>query len=450
MSVPQFVFGAGALFAAANGGQATQVAAVQGAQVTFQFAVKELYGRNAFPIAVPRGQGKVTGHVDFIGLHSALFTDIFLNTVAGPVPVQAIQGELQTVANGAATACQASNFVALQLVADANSGVPMELVLNAPAPWQFTCNAGVFGFNAAQNGANVTLSYTRAIAANSSVITQTNIFAQDGPAFMAVLTESFQGQQMTLVLNECVPTKLDLVSKLEDWMACSMDFECRADINGVVGSWSTDLASIIQMPVGQWGWSNDPPWSIGSPTLKTAILTALNVGGLPRFIYANTQMGGSNWKAYFELQNTDSSASSTPPGIVGFTSVGGGPDNFWGVDGNGTGGPTFNGTPLIFSPISGDNAPISNQSWVGQTVMFAIDFGAGVAWLGFNGAWCRRNPNTGLEPVYTGITGPILPIGNCQYSEPNTTTKLATHSTDLNYSPPPGFTAIEDLPYPTS
>jgi hypothetical protein len=58
------------------------------------------------------------------------------------------------------------------------------------------------------------------------------------PTFQAVFYTTFQGQAISLKLNNCTSNKLTFHTKLEDFVMPEFDFSCFADAAGNVMTWS--------------------------------------------------------------------------------------------------------------------------------------------------------------------------------------------------------------------
>ena len=112
---------------------------------------------------------------------------------------------------------------------------------NTPVANQYTCNTstGVYTFNTA-NGTAVNISYTWNSAASGKTISITNQLLGNAPTFQAVFTSTYNGQQMTFKLNQCMSSKLSFATKLEDWMIPEFDFDIFADASNTIGSVSLD------------------------------------------------------------------------------------------------------------------------------------------------------------------------------------------------------------------
>jgi hypothetical protein len=78
----QLSFGSGAIWGertdtTGSGIGPRQFGVLQEIQIDFDWSDKELYGQRQFPIAIARGQGKITGKAKFAQILGLLYSDIF-------------------------------------------------------------------------------------------------------------------------------------------------------------------------------------------------------------------------------------------------------------------------------------------------------------------------------------------------------------------------------------
>src|SRR6516165_4501711 len=128
-----------------------QFGVLQDIQIDFDWTDKELYGQLQFPVAIARGQGKITGKAKFAQILGLLYSDIFFGL---------------TPATG--------QFAVSQLEA-----------ATVPAATQYTVNfsTGAYSFSAADANAALLLSYTYNVAASGSKLTITNQVMGVTPTF---------------------------------------------------------------------------------------------------------------------------------------------------------------------------------------------------------------------------------------------------------------------------
>lgn len=242
----QYGFSAGDLYAIPTGNNPTptRFGTLQGVSIDFSFNLKELYGRNQFPVAIGRGAGKINGKADYAAINARAFSDIFFG---GSTPAagatRTAPGEAHTIASNAATATNGANFISDLGVSRSSDGVPFVRVASAPTALEYSVNTttGVYTFNASHDGDGVLLSYTYADPAGAGQkVVITNQAMGAAPSFKAVFTEEFDGKQLTIILESAKAAKLSLAPKLEDFTIPSFDFMAAAAADGTVLTIATD------------------------------------------------------------------------------------------------------------------------------------------------------------------------------------------------------------------
>jgi len=78
-----------------------QFGVLQDIQIDFDWSNKELYGQLQFPVAIARGQGKITGKAKFAQILGLLYSDIFFG--ATPATGQFAVSQLEAATVPAAT-----------------------------------------------------------------------------------------------------------------------------------------------------------------------------------------------------------------------------------------------------------------------------------------------------------------------------------------------------------
>ena len=211
-------------------------------------ANKPLMGEYGFPVAVGRGAGKISGKQKWARLQGRALNDIFFGATktAGQVGVAkdeagSVPGSSTytiTVANGATFSTDLGVRYSATLI-------PLVRVSSVAAAGQYSVNTatGVYTFHSGDASAAVLLSYSYAIASTGETITISNQLIGAAPTFKNVLTQPYNSQRQTLVLNACVAGKLSGGTKTEDFFTPEMDFEAMADASNVVGVWSLAEAS---------------------------------------------------------------------------------------------------------------------------------------------------------------------------------------------------------------
>jgi len=101
----------------------------------------------------------------------------------------------------------------------------------------FSCGRRVY-VQFSDAGKAVLASYTYTVDGAGQKFTVANQLLGTTPTFQAVFYTTFQGQAISLKLNNCTSNKLSFHTKLEDFIMPEFDFSCFADAAGNVMTWS--------------------------------------------------------------------------------------------------------------------------------------------------------------------------------------------------------------------
>lgn len=219
---------------------------VQEVSIEEAASVKELYGQYQHPIAIARGTMKTTGKAKVARISGLAFASLFYGVTPSAGQLATAFAEAATVP--AATPYTVTPANSVTFVDDsgpvyAATGLPLTRVASAPIVGQYTLSGGVYTFAAADAGKAVLLTYTYQIAASGQKFAVTNALTGTTPTFQAQFYTTFQGQAVSLKLNNCTSSKLSLHTKLEDFVIPEFDFSCFADATGTVMTWSFAEAS---------------------------------------------------------------------------------------------------------------------------------------------------------------------------------------------------------------
>jgi hypothetical protein len=208
--------------------------------------IKELTGQFQRPVAIARGTIKTTGKAKVARISGLAFANLFYGVVpsSGQLATSfAEAGAVSATTPFTYTAGNASTFVDDDGIVYAVTGLPLTKVSSAPAVGQYSVTSGVYTFNSADAGKAVLVSYTYTISATGQKFTVANQLLGTTPTFQALFYTTFQGQAVTLKLNNCTSNKLTFQTKLEDFTLPEFDFSCFADAAGNVMTWSFAEAS---------------------------------------------------------------------------------------------------------------------------------------------------------------------------------------------------------------
>lgn len=241
----EFGFGSGLLTGLRNdasAGVATPVrfGALQDVSIEFNGDIKELFSTQQFPIDVARGKTKIMGKAKVAQIRGDLYNSIFFGQTLASGGVKYAYNE--SVASG----------VALYTVANAAGGTPitdegvffvstgdqLTFVTTAPTTGQYNVNVntGVYTFNATQTG-GLYVNYLYITTAGFNIAIG-NPFMGTTPQFKMTLFQPFEGNQIVLILNKCVSSRLTFPTRIDDYVIQDIDFSAFADAGNNVGSWN--------------------------------------------------------------------------------------------------------------------------------------------------------------------------------------------------------------------
>ncbi|HET6377943.1 MAG TPA: hypothetical protein VFG05_06500, partial [Methylocella sp.] len=147
-------------------------------------------------------------------------------------------GSIPTASPFTFSAANAGTFADDQGVLFAATGLPLMKVSSSPGAGQYSVAAGVYTFNSADAGKAILVSYTYTLSSSGQKFTIANQLLGATPAFQAMFYTTFQGQAVSLKLNNCTSSKLSFHTKLEDFVLPEFEFSCFADAAGNVMTWS--------------------------------------------------------------------------------------------------------------------------------------------------------------------------------------------------------------------
>ena len=214
---------------------------LQDCSLDYSADLKELYGQKRYAIALAPGKTKVELKAKFAGIRGALFNGFYFGEASTPATQTLFaDSEPQTVASSAATVTHSGQFLADQGVYYAATGLPLELVASITGVGQYTVSAGVYAFDASDDGNAVLISYTYSSSAGIQ-IPISNPPMGSGPSFSVVLSQPFDGRQATYTFDNCQSSKLSLPTKQDDFLITELDFQVAANLAGDIGTINTSL-----------------------------------------------------------------------------------------------------------------------------------------------------------------------------------------------------------------
>jgi hypothetical protein len=245
----QLSFGSGALWGertdlTGSGIGPRQFGVLQDIQIDFDWTDKELYGQVQFPVAIARGQGKISGKAKFAQILGLLYSDIFFGTTAatGQFAVSELEAAVVPATTPfTVTVANAASYNDDLGVVYAANGRRFNRVASPSAAGQYSVNfaTGIYTFAAADANAGVLISYTYNTAASGNKLTLTNQLMGTTPTFKATFYTTYNGEGTALRLNACTANKLSFPTKIDDWTISELDFMAFADASGTIGYLST-------------------------------------------------------------------------------------------------------------------------------------------------------------------------------------------------------------------
>jgi hypothetical protein len=216
---------------------------LQDVSLDFSADLKELYGQNRYAIALAPGKTKIEIKAKFAAIAGNLFNQLYFGATAAATETLFANQEAQTIPGSGAYTVAGSNaahFLSDQGVSYASTGLPFTNVGTVTSAGQYISNNGTYTFNAGDASAPIYLSYTYSSTGGVQVPIA-NIAMGVGPSFKIVLSQSFDGRQITYIFNQCQCSKLSFPTKQDDFTISELDFMVAADASGNIGSLNTAL-----------------------------------------------------------------------------------------------------------------------------------------------------------------------------------------------------------------
>lgn len=217
----------------------TKFGALQDVSVDFGADIKKLHGSNAFPLLAVRGKQSITCKAKAAQMNGALINSIFF----GLVPTAGILDTVidvtgVTVATTVTPTVPGGGTWTQDLGVRNSVSVPLTRVASGPITGQYSVAAGVYTFAAADVGQTVYIDFEyTATSTSAKKIAIINPLMGAAPTFRADLSIKLNGKSLTMILLNCVSTKLNFATKLDDFLIPEFDFEAYADASGAnVGS----------------------------------------------------------------------------------------------------------------------------------------------------------------------------------------------------------------------
>lgn len=243
----EFGFGSGILTGLRNDNTGTNTpirfGALQNVAIEWNGDVKELYSTGQFPIDTARGKTKISGKAKVAEIKASMYNELFFGQTVAAGQLKYAFNESTTLGTGAAS-YTVSNSGSTPLVDQGvfftSNGNQLSAVSSSPGSGQYAFNAatGVYSFSTHSASLGVFVNYTYTVATGQSIAIA-NQFMGTTPRFKATLFQQYSGNQVVLILNSCVSTRLTFPTQIDDYVIQDLDFSAFADSAGNVGAWNS-------------------------------------------------------------------------------------------------------------------------------------------------------------------------------------------------------------------
>jgi len=214
---------------------------VQEVTIEESATIKEIYGQYQYPLVGARGSIKTTGKAKVARISGLTLANLFYGVTPSAGQITTSFAEPATVPASSpynVSPAHVSTFDTDQGAIYAATGLPLTKVASSPLAGQYSLSAGAYTFSADDAGKSILITYTYSQAGSGHKISVTNTLLGTTPTFQAVFYTVFQGQTVSLKLNNCISSKLSFQTKLEDFTMPEFEFSCFADAAGNVMTWS--------------------------------------------------------------------------------------------------------------------------------------------------------------------------------------------------------------------
>ena len=226
----------------------TKFGVLQEVTLDIEFSQKELYGGNQFPVAIGRGQGKISGSAKAAQVNGLTYANLFFGQGTPNTGLLGIYSDITGEAIPSASPYTItvtppnSGVFAADLGVLNSSSNPLTQVASAPATGQYAVNeaTGVYTFAAADEGTTVFINYeySATVAGAGNQIVYSELMGYT-PTFAVDLSMQYKGQQLNFHLYAATTSKLSFATKLEDFLIPEFTFSAYADTQNRVLSWSS-------------------------------------------------------------------------------------------------------------------------------------------------------------------------------------------------------------------
>lgn len=237
----QYVFGTGQLYATPVGGGAPlRFGALQDVGVDFSADTKQLFGQYQFPLDVARGKTKIEWKASSGQIDAESFNQIYFGqTVTAGQKIQVFNeaGQVPAATTFTIVAANGANFFMDLGVFDQLTGNPLKQVATAPATGEYSVDpaTGTYTFAAADANRKVFLNYLWEDTSTGASLDIANVLMGTTPKFQLVLSQTYNGKSITMVLYSAVAEKLGLPLKQDDYLIAELGGQAQANDAGNIG-----------------------------------------------------------------------------------------------------------------------------------------------------------------------------------------------------------------------
>lgn len=244
----EFGFGSGLLTATRNDVTTPQTperfGALQDVSIEFNGDIKELFSTQQYPVDVARGKTKIMGKAKVAEIKGAMYNSIFFGQTLATGGVKFAYNESLSQATSVGFTYTVANAASTPLtdqgVFYVINGNQLTYVTTSPTigQYEFAPSTGVYTFGTEPQGTGLYVNYLYTTATGYNIVIG-NPFMGTTPQFKMVLFQPFEGNQVVLILNKCVSSRLTFPTRIDDYVIQDLDFSAFADAGGQVGQWNT-------------------------------------------------------------------------------------------------------------------------------------------------------------------------------------------------------------------
>jgi hypothetical protein len=218
--------------------------ALQDVAVEWTGDIKELHATQQFPIDAARGKTKISGKAKVAEIKAIMFNELFFGQTLSSGQLKYAWNESTTLGTGAASytvANSASTPLLDQGVFYVTTGNQLTAVSSGPSTagqYAFVASTGVYSFSTFDASQGILVNYTYHVSTGQNIAIG-NPLMGNTPTFKATLFQQFEGNQVVLVLNKCVSSRLTFPTRIDDYVIEDLDFSAFADAGGNIGTWNS-------------------------------------------------------------------------------------------------------------------------------------------------------------------------------------------------------------------